>query len=121
MGNEVLQRIDALAAKLGVAAGEVWKILVKQSVVEAWQQVATGVVFVLVMVAFIYFGRWCWKRYEESGGYGDWNTSALIAYSLALIPAVIAICSVITAISRFVNPEYYALQVILETLKPVAK
>lgn len=51
MNEEVLVRIDALAAKLGVAAGHLWEILIRQAYVNlamvALYGIVLGVLFTL--------------------------------------------------------------------------
>lgn len=108
MNEEILKRIDALAAKLGVAAEHVWGVLIKQARVEA----ATDAVgFILSLVCAYWLIRWA--RYMlKTGKDGDgiiWIPFALCAF-FVLVAGIGSFSSIPTNVF---NPEYFALKTIL--------
>lgn len=129
--NEILKRIDVLAAKLGVTAEIIWSILVKQAAIEAWR---TGIGAVVVIGAACALLPWVYreiarstaehKKTECGGGFcfdftGHWRggfagfmatTVACVVMLALLIAVVVDLASLPTLI---LNPEYWALQQIL--------
>lgn len=56
--QEVLNRLDAVAKKLGVAATEVWRFTVKAKMVEAYRDLVSNVVLLLVpVILFAWVGH----------------------------------------------------------------
>lgn len=98
VGAQAKQVIDSLAKGLGVAATELWKIYVRQYIVKGANELFTAIVF-FAMAAIL----WQFVQF--------W----------ALIPVVVGICFVYGAISCLGNPEYYALNDIVNKVKDFKK
>ena len=125
--DEVLQRIDALGEKLGVAAGQLWEVLVAQhAVVNGIYFSATGLVFLVVgLVSMVlFFGSL--KTGEENrktmkdhydNKYYRWRavdvTRTAICSVLAILGLVAGLFTTLFNVPHLINPEYYALQDIL--------
>lgn len=94
LGAQAKQVIDSLAKGLGVAAGELWSIFVRQYVVRGANELFTAVV--LFVAAFILWG---------------------FVQFWALIPVAVGIGFVYGAIAYLGNPKYYALEDIVKKIK----
>lgn len=111
MQQEVLTRLDALAAKLGVAAGQMWDILVRQSwLVSGIMQTAVGAAFVIMAIVGLYF----------MGTTDDWQEPKPRSVSgvvLAFFGFLFAAILLSQGIPHLINPEYYALKDILGAVR----
>ena len=117
MSPELLQRIDALAAKLDVTAAHLWEVLIRQAWVFVVQTAVA--VFVVGWVTQVYL-RWyrSWKAgrkpYEPEA---DLAELGLIASGVTLAIAwLIVLILGIDALGALLNPEYYALSKILSAV-----
>jgi hypothetical protein len=112
MTEELLARLDALAAKLGVAAGQLWEIMVRQVYVEVVRNGFLVVLSVGVFVWTIYFFTAFRKKL-----YGD---ALEVSTSLTVIFAVLAVVvfsmSAYGIAGRLINPEFYALDTLMKSL-----
>jgi len=111
MFKEAMERVDTLAAKMGVAATELWEILVRQQYIEAIEIIMSC----LFMVGVSVFGckvlmnkKWLNWDYME-----DHNLEPLciIAYTVVciwVILTIISICCLFDVPGNLLNPEYGA-------------
>lgn len=79
------------------ASPHIWEILVRQVYIEAWCGVAAA-------LAFLFAGYWFVRRQDFD------------ARGMMFLIGVIAACFLFPAIPRFLNPEYYAIRAIIETI-----
>lgn len=117
--DEVFQRIDALGEKLGVAAEQLWEVLVTQ------HTVVNGLFFSAVGVTFLVVGLAAASRIpgsiqegdKNANEKGDWTgADAVKMVALVLLTVIGVVAGVITTlvnVPHLINPEYYALQDIL--------
>lgn len=128
---EIYDRVEAglkaLGEKLEVPAAQMWEILVRQAYVEAWTQLMwvclSGVMFVvlahLVMKNFevaIEIKRERGERYHNDED--DLHDAVgIVCVILLLVCVIIFLINLDDLPGRFLNPEYYALQHILDSLK----
>ena len=113
MTDEILKRLDALSAKLGVAAGHLWEILVRQARVDAFENVLLCILSLCGVCVFVRLASWVLKKADE-----EW---AAFAFGCACVGAVacsiaslVGFCSLWTPL---LNPEYFAFQKIVEAFK----
>jgi len=117
--NQIMQRIDALAAKLGVTAQYIFSVYVAQAKVEAIRDAATSFGCLLGIVAMVF----AWKRLlkiedldvEIMSGAG---VSTAIAGALCAVFFCIGLYS---AIGEWLNPQYWALDALFHALGGGAK
>ena len=112
MTEEILKRIDILAAKLEVASGELWRILLLQSKVEFFEAVIFTILFALI--AFV-----CFKisyNFTQKEGYLE-DAGAIFVGCTGIVFSILCLINISIAIQAGVNPEYVALKKILEILK----
>jgi hypothetical protein len=123
MYSDFKQGIVALASSLKVGAEHVYEVLVRQQVVYAI------VYLVLIIIGFILILNWI-KKYKDSGenwvssnrdeptGLGVLRTIQMI---VALIMVGIGVFNIESIMTGFINPEYGAIQDVIEMVKDVRK
>ena len=117
ISGQVIAVIDALAAKLGVAAEYVYPLMIRQAYVE-------GVISLLriVLVCVYLYGLYRAIKWLKEDG---WNADLEFVYMLSLVFAGIAAIAFVAfvpscikiAVTAFANPEWYAIQQILKLVK----
>lgn len=107
--------IDKLAAKLSVPAAQLWGILVKQAGIDAIKSVAWTVFFAVVVWAILGHGRrqvHAWAE-EEPAAAPLW-----LFWGLMLIASIAMVgWNVSHALNGYLNPEFVALQYILDAAR----
>lgn len=111
---EVFSRIDAIGAKLGVAANHLWPVLVRQSYADAAIDLVLGTTFALVAFRCYSWLPGLWKKSDGDDVY----FMGVCLSTLGLVAATVAVVVCLSqAAGRFINPEYYALQSVLDVLR----
>ncbi len=117
MNDKALELIEKLALKLGTTADQLMDILVKQAYVNAHIEIAWTVFFVVFSVVGLLGIRRAVKMYRSE------TVDEGVMMSIFFVLSVITIAfsfetmkSISATISCFSNPEYWALQRILEML-----
>lgn len=111
--SEILKRVDALAAKLGVTAEFLWSILVKQARIEVWTNVA-----VIAAAAIVAWGLYRWWRSalrRSDGNVVDLDSggefvSLVFATIFAIVVVIGAFVAILQLPTLLLNPEYWALK-----------
>lgn len=117
---QVAEVVLELAAKLGTTSEYLWAVLVRQARVEAMLSVAAIAIMVSLFLASLFMVRWSWKwAHREEHGYEA--EAAIVASCIA--SGVILVVMMVggfdclsTAVTGFNNPEYWALNRVLEVL-----
>lgn len=112
--QEVLKRLDALAEKLGTTAVYLWAVLVKQAYLTG---IGDGIV-ALMLFGVSWFSIKCFnktlvKAAEEDD---DWYFASVL---LGIVIAVLILSGINYGLDSFrelLNPGYYALHDVLQTL-----
>jgi len=122
MNDQTTKLLEQLAQKLGTTAEYLWGVLIKQAFVSA---VTDLIYFIIVLIAG--FGLFKLHKFlaksNENGDciYEDWEEVSIPPMILfAIIWAILFIAcffSIGNIINGFLNPEYWALSEILDTLK----
>lgn len=126
MEEKAFEYIDAIAANLGVAAEHVYGALLKQAMVSGLR----SVVYIIICLAVSYAILKMFKRiyadvkegedgiFVDSFGVSLGGVLALVFGGIAIILMFFAIMSDISnATTALLNPEYWALKEILDTIK----
>lgn len=121
MYSDFKQGIVALASSLKVGAEHVYEVLVRQ-------QIVYGVVFLIVLLIGIYLTTNWLKNYKNKDeewsdgtdptGIGFFRTIQII---VAVIMMGIGIFHIDTIMTGFINPEYGAIQDVIEMVKDIQK
>lgn len=119
MNDNTVQLLQGLADKLGTTSEYLWSILLKQAPVFAWITTAQYVATLLLLIVL-----WRYRKpisnaikvmVEETEIFGVILVGiGIVCLTLWLIACVCVFESVVTA---FVNPEYWALDKVLATVK----
>jgi uncharacterized membrane protein len=115
--TELLKRFDTLADKLGTTGTYLWHILVKQGYIEGWTDLFISIIFAILL--FI-SAKIAYKKYKKSEEY-NWNEDTcvvkfIVFFTLSLIFFIISATNLYMGIQEILNPEFYALNILLEKL-----
>ena len=109
----LLEAIQALAAKLGTTVEYLFGVMTKQAIANATGGIilcSVGLVFAIVLV---FVGVKCCTKWDP-----NWNTPfAGVCFILALILTVLGVSNLVENIKGLMNPDYYALKLLFQTLK----
>lgn len=115
--NKFAPTIDSVAARLKVPAEFVWRILVKQAYVDfATNLVVVGLLFWLVRY-FAYPG-FEHMVLSDKQDIEAWDVWRIVVGIIAIIPLFFYVIFLIGSIGGVINPDYYALNTILDLAKP---
>lgn len=107
MDEQVMQRIDALAAKLGVVGEHLWEVLVRQAYITGATNLFHAA-FVAVVVA-AYF-KWVVPWANAGGHYDERWIGAGLAGAALTVWTIIAFLLALDGVGYILNPEYFALR-----------
>lgn len=120
--QEVLSRLDAVAAKLGTTTTYLWQVLVKQAVVQGGISLADALGLGILFYITYRVGKYTVKlaignpegRYHDESGY--WYIATGVCAIAAIIFVMQGIDAGTDAMAHFINPQYYALHEVLQAL-----
>jgi len=154
--KELFSRLDAFAAKLGVASAHVWGVLAKQSVMDGITDFIWAGSFILLAGVCLYYVRYfggkqkviddgyqarlaLWtsafddireanlggNKYLRSGNWNSYPDEPKQSYDTetiwfcigATIFTIVALFQLTSGIRHVCNPEFYALQLLIDTVK----
>lgn len=142
--EQVLTLLEGMASKLGVAVEHLWEVLVRQQQTQGITDLIWAGIDIVIIICLAIFGTKLIKYVREqyaaekearlSGGYTDYcnrNISSdkedWLKIFMWLIPifgglfVIIAACSFALnlelGIQKLLNPEYFALKELLDTIK----
>ena len=108
--DKILQELDNLIAFVKEASPILWQILCKQVYVEAAQDLLGAIVFSTISVILL---RWA-ARIRSKKDIIDWEFCCVGCYIFSMLSGGIAFIAFVSAISRIINPEYYAIHIGLD-------
>ena len=131
MNEEVLKRLDALASKLNTTGAHLWEVLVKQARIEAIEWVCWALFWFALTYLSYKGGMYVYKRCEEPSiavkadkvfDLPEWRGRGSVEIFVGLfIVALVALVFGVACLSglpgMFLNPEYWALKKVMESLK----
>ena len=112
MTDEILKRLDLLAAKLSTTVDHLWGVLLFQARIEA---ISDGLALVVTLFAayWVYrWGRWVAKNENQVDDL-VWFPIGVLSVALG----VIVFAELAYLPTELFNPQYFALHRILESLK----
>jgi small-conductance mechanosensitive channel len=117
--EKVTQYIDALAAKLGVAAEHVYGVLVRQQVAEGIVDIVVGtlVLAVLIFALMVLIKKVELPRIVDEFDLLGYVFVAAILLLIIGLPGSYAVSEISDGIKHVINPEYYAIREILNAIK----
>lgn len=117
--DKAMEYIDKLAAKLGVMTEHVYGVLVKQAFANGVTDAIIGGVFLMIaVIAGVIITKVTVKSYEKSHCSWDyeWFPVVLAVCFLVVTPGGFGIYAISEGIKALINPEYYAIKEILDTI-----
>ncbi|MCY9372674.1 hypothetical protein [Bacillus haynesii] len=115
--DKAMEYIDKLAAKLGVAAEHVYGVLVKQAVANSITDLFCGVIaFAAAIVLGVLIAKIVKRRFNVSEWDVEWFFLLIIVGILVIFPFVMGVDFSTKGIKALINPEYYAIKEILDTI-----
>ena len=109
ISKEIFDRLDAIGAKLGVAANHLWPALIKQAYMDGVRDSTVAGVFLILVGASGLLVRYGFKQ-EDEDAFIAGNCFAvlfLLLFAVWAYPAIGELC----------NPEFYALKILRELVK----
>lgn len=115
VSGEVKAILDMLAEKFGTTVEMLWGILIKQAYVEGFRHGAFGMVILIAAIVILIV---CYRIYNKSIEVDrDDIGTRFIGWAIALISFFFIIHNFNMMIGYLANPEYYALEMILNLLQ----
>lgn len=118
MNDNITKLIETLAAKLGTTAEYLWAVLIRQAPISATTSLILCLVFITLAAVYT---KWLIKKAKDDELDCLDNESnfviALVGGLLSIIGVIVIICLFSDIITGYFNPEYWALQKILDQLK----
>ncbi len=106
MEDELMELVSQLAAWVGDVAPEVWAVMLRQAMVQGWQNLFGAIVGLLAIVGGVVAGVRGWKSDDEDIA----GCLGVLAFILLVSGFIAFIACGLTAIGHLANPAYYALR-----------
>lgn len=117
--QETFKRLDAIGEKLGVAAAHLWSVLIRQGIAVGLQECLIGLVWLGLWIAALIISRHMRNVLAKNSEYDKeaWTFGgyALLGVSQLFLLGVGSY--LFEGLVTLVNPEFYALQTLLQNLK----
>jgi len=110
-----IEGLQALATKLGITVEYLWEVLLRQAMISAMIDIAY-VIFVALLCTLAYrYRKTIFKMWVEN----EFDVIALITIGtfVLFILIVVAIIAAFSVATPLINPEYWALDKILSSIK----
>lgn len=118
--DSIITAIKPLAEKIGEGAAHLYEVYVRQMVAEGIGELITIAAFVILCIAIWIFTRKSWRRFEEKAESYDDPVIPVCFTAVACIISfftLIAVLNITNSFTKITNPEYHAVQKILDTVK----
>ena len=102
--NDVMKRLDAIAAKLGVAANHIWGVLVYQARVDAIEWIIWGVLWLAIAGSLVHCAQFAYSRKDDS----ERVEKAVTLGGIAIVFTLLGLGCLSNILTNFLNPEYWA-------------
>src|SRR5690242_12771003 len=116
MNEDILKRLDLIAAKLGVTVQYLWGVLVRQARVEALSDTIGIILWAASAFAAFHYAVALGRKAESDGSDGLGFASIILA-----VIGVVFVISFVVCVSEIftplMNPEFFALEQILKAVK----
>lgn len=119
--EEMVPLLEQLAAQMNTTVEFLWDVLVRQAQVEVAKFIMYLILFILYTIGSVKFIRYGIHKGKEEDGDVDaeirWLFSTVLVGILNIIYLVVLFINVGFVVTALLNPEYWALQQILEFIK----
>jgi len=116
--------IQMLAEKLGTTATHLWQVLIHQAPISSTNSIIQIICLLIISIIFYKIVRRLYKLSDSSDSDFDWDDNVGVAVVCAAFAIVLLVVWIIyffkinDIINGYVNPEYWALDHILDALTP---
>lgn len=110
MNEELLKRLDLLAAKLNTTGEALWASLIRQARIDAIQDSIITLGLLVAAYGFYRYIRWAAKD-DDDGGH------TLFAIVGSVVTVILLFVYAPSIATEFLNPQYYAFDKIVHLLK----
>lgn len=125
MYSDFKQGIVALASSLKVGAEHVYGVLVRQQVVYAIVYLALSIIGFILILNWIKKYKDDKEKWKIGNSYDETPTGLGLLRSIQIVVALvmigIGVCNIDLIMTGFINPEYGAIQDVIEMVKDVKK
>lgn len=111
--QDLLKRLDVLAAKLGTTAAYLWSVLVRQAISDGISSAVGALVAVIGGVLAYKLTGIALRAFREDTDYFPGLFFSWVAVAVSIVACA---CFLTDAIQHFYNPAYYALHEVLESV-----
>jgi hypothetical protein len=111
MNQEILNRIDALSAKLGVAAQVLWATYIRQARYEAVEEIVWAT---LESIGLYLLCRWAIRHFKD---FEDLLPIYVIVAIFGVLLVIFIIFSLDGVVPQLLNPEYWAFKELMSAVK----
>jgi len=109
--------IDKASQALGSTGQHVYEVLVRQQMIQGIGGIISLVVFLtLAIVPSLYLFKWAYKRHQKDR-YSEAYLGATFVSLIILLVAAIVAGVLQDSVQHILNPEYYAISMIFDTIK----
>lgn len=112
MKDEILKRLDAIAATLNTTAAHLWDVLVRQARLEGIEDSA---LLALLLVGAYWLYRWT-RSILNTDDDSEFNPIWLLICLLWIVCVALTLMCIYSIPLELFNPEYYALRELLHAL-----
>jgi len=121
MNKDTLDLLKDMAAKLGTTADHLWAVMIRQAYVSFVTDLILYIAAGIALYAIVKGVRLCLDN-KPAGLTGEDRqfgfTVLMVIFSvMGVIVCLLIVCNIPGTITKIVNPEYWALRQILETVK----
>ena len=115
MNENTTKLIEQLATKLGTTSEYLWSVLLKQ----AWISSITDLVLYFIFICFFVFSyKYTKHTFNDNNKREDYQVAVtVISWVVSVILVVIMLSCIENTVSALFNPEYWALNKVLSSLK----
>ena len=117
MTEDTARLLDNLATKLGTTSEYLWTVLLKQAPVAAGIGLMEVAIFAAIIVAYIKTIPWLLKGAKDNRYDVAWDIGLAVGAVASIILVFAIIINLGAAATAILNPEYWALDKILGTIK----
>jgi|ERR1700679_3676465 len=110
MNEELLKRLDLLAAKLNTTGEALWGSLIKQARIDAIQD--SAITLGLLAASWALYRYVCWSAKDDAD-----PGHIVFAVSMSIVTIILLIIYGTPIATEWLNPQYYAFDKILHLLK----
>lgn len=118
----ITQYLDKIGEKLGLTAGHLWPVFVRQQIVEFYVSIFCVFLCAVVFFPLVIYTVRNWNRSDSSSNSsiedgGAWQAILVVSTAFVGVFLLASVAVSINSLSAFLNPEYGAMEDLMRMLK----